>query len=65
MAHFLQYGMAAFCAAKLLFVIPPLLVAEWYRRQNDRLVRRTLLLVTLLYVAIWVVGVALLNGTQV
>lgn len=62
MDYFLrQYGMAAFCAAKLLFVIPPLAFAEWYRRRNDRLVRSTLRGVTMAYITIYVVWVVVAN----
>jgi len=61
MAYFMGYGIAAFCVAKLFFVVPPLLVAEWYRTYNDQLVRRTLRFVTAAYVSLWVIGVAALN----
>ncbi len=62
MAYFLQFGLGAFCAAKLLFVIPPILLAEWYRQYNDRLMRSTLRFVTIAYVVIYVMGVAHYNS---
>lgn len=62
MAYFIGYGIAAFCVAKLLFVIPPLLVAEWYRSYNDRLVRNTLRVVGVTYVVVWAGATTALNG---
>lgn len=62
MAYFLERGLLAFCAAKLLLTIGPLAVAEWYRRTNERLVRTTLRAVTGAYLVGYLVGVAALNG---
>lgn len=61
MAYFLQFGLGAFCAAKLGFIVPPLLIAEWYRRYNDALVRGTLRFVAVAYALIYAGGVLLLN----
>jgi len=61
MAYFVQFGLPAFCAAKLLFVVPPLLVAEWFRRYNEPLVRGTLRFVAVAYVVLYVVGFLALN----
>ncbi|HOM81609.1 MAG: hypothetical protein GX785_10875 [Armatimonadetes bacterium] len=62
MGYFASYGIAAFCVAKLLFVIPPLLVAEWYRRWNDRLVRTMLRVVAFTYLVVWAGATLTLNA---
>ena len=62
MGYFANYGIAVFCVAKLLFVIPPLLVAEWYRRWNDYLVRMMLRVVAFIYLAVWAGATLTLNA---
>lgn len=61
MAYFLQYGTAAFCLGKLLFVVPPLLIAEWYRQYNERLVVGTLRFVIIAYILIYCLAFFHLN----
>jgi len=56
MAFYLQWGIVPFCIAKLFFVIPPIALAEWYRKYNDRLMRATLRWVSVAYIAIYVVA---------
>lgn len=62
MRFYLQYGMAAFIAAKCLLFLPALGIAEWYRQRNPRLITGTLRLVIVLYVGLYGVGVYSLNG---
>jgi Domain of unknown function (DUF5658) len=61
MRFYLQYGMVAFIGAKCLLFVPALLMAEWYRQRNPRLITSTLRLVILLYVGLYGVGVYTLN----
>jgi hypothetical protein len=61
MRFYLQYGMGAFIGAKCLLFLPALLIAEWYRHRNPRLITGTLRLVILLYVGLYGVGVYTLN----
>jgi hypothetical protein len=61
MRFYLQYGLLAFIGAKCLLFLPALLIAEWYRHHNPRLVTGTLRLVILLYVGLYGVGVYTLN----
>jgi hypothetical protein len=61
MAFYLQHGLAAFVGAKCLLFVPALLIAEWYRRRNPRLVLGTLRLVIVLYVGFYSLGVAAMN----
>jgi hypothetical protein len=49
MNYYLQMGIAPFVGVKCLLFIPALLIAEWYRRRNPRLVIKTLRLVIVLY----------------
>jgi hypothetical protein len=53
MDYYLQQGTAAFVGAKCVLFVPALLIAEWYRRRNPRLVIKTLRLVIVLYVTFY------------
>ena len=53
MEFYLQQGISAFIGAKCLLFVPALVIAEWYRRRNARLVIRTLRLVIVLYLAFY------------
>jgi hypothetical protein len=61
MRFYLQYGLVAFIGAKCLLFLPALLIAEWYRHRNPRLITGTLRLVILLYVSLYGMGVYTLN----
>jgi hypothetical protein len=61
MDFYLQQGMPMFVAAKCLLFVPALLMAEWYRRKNPRLIIQTLRLVIVLYAAFYAVGVVHAN----
>jgi hypothetical protein len=61
MRFYLQYGMLAFIGAKCMLFVPALMIAEWYRHHNPRLITGTLRLVILLYVGLYSVGVFQLN----
>src|SRR5436305_9589738 len=62
MGFYLQQGVWTFIAAKCLMFVPALLIAEWYRRRNPRLVSRTLQGVIVLYVIFYAVGVVHVHG---
>ena len=61
MSFYLQQGTWAFIAAKCLLFVPALMIAEWYRRRNPRLVAATLRSVIVMYVAFYAVGVFQVN----
>jgi hypothetical protein len=61
MSFYLQQGTGAFIAAKCLLFVPALMIAEWYRRHNPRLVAATLRSVIVMYVAFYAVGVFQVN----
>jgi len=61
MSYYLAQGMGAFVAAKCMMFVPALLIAEWYRRRNARLVATALRTVILLYVTFYAVGVLQMN----
>jgi hypothetical protein len=64
MRFYLQFGLLAFIGAKCLLFLPALLIAEWYRHHNPRLVTGTLRLVILLYVSLYGAGVYTLNRSN-
>ena len=51
----------SFVAAKCLMFIPALLIAEWYRRRNPRLISATLRGVIVMYLVVYAVGVIHVN----
>jgi hypothetical protein len=53
MNYYLEQGVGAFIAAKCLLFVPALIIAEWYRRRNPRLVIRTLRVVIVLYLGFY------------
>jgi hypothetical protein len=57
MDFYLQQGPLAFVAVKCLLFVPALVMAEWYRRKNPRLIVKTLRLVIVLYIAFYMAGV--------
>jgi hypothetical protein len=61
MSFYLQQGMGTFIAAKCLMFIPALLIAEWYRRRNPRLIATTLRGVIVMYLVFYAVGVFQFN----
>jgi hypothetical protein len=61
MSFYLKQGMWTFIAAKCLMFVPALLIGEWYRRRNPRLVASTLRSVIVLYVAFYTVGLIRVN----
>jgi hypothetical protein len=61
MSYYLQQGTGAFVAAKCMMFVPALVIAEWYRRRNARLVEGALRIVILLYVTFYAVGVLEMN----
>lgn len=58
MAFFLDQGPAPFIMAKIATFAPALVVAEWYRPRNPRLIRKLLRWVIAAYLFIYVAGVA-------
>src|SRR5262245_46980572 len=61
MGYYLQQGLPAFILAKFLLFVPSLLIAEWYRQRNPRLITHTLRLVIALYVCCYSAGVFAAN----
>jgi hypothetical protein len=61
MSFYLQHGTGTFIAAKCLMFIPALLIAEWYRRRNPRLISTTLRGVIVMYLLFYAVGVFQVN----
>lgn len=61
MARFLQYGFGAFYLVKMLTVIPAVLVAESYRRQNPVFVRKVLKTGMVSYVGLYFILVIIVN----
>jgi hypothetical protein len=61
MRFYLDHGLLPFIGAKCLLFIPALLLAEWYRHRNPRLIAGTLRVVIVLYVGLYSVGVFALN----
>src|SRR5260370_15655588 len=61
MSFYLRQGTGAFIAAKCLLFVPALLIAEWYRRRNPRLVSLALRTVIVMYVFLYAVGVLQMN----
>jgi hypothetical protein len=61
MSFYLQQGTWAFIAAKCLLFVPALVIAEWYRRRNPRLVSVTLRAVIVSYVLFYAAGVFQVN----
>ena len=61
MSFYLRQGTGAFIAAKCLLFVPALMIAEWYRRRNPRLVSLTLRTVIVMYVFLYAVGVLQMN----
>src|SRR6266567_1582075 len=57
MSFYLRHGTGAFIAAKCLLFVPALLIAEWYRRRNPRLISATLRGVIVMYLVVYAVGV--------
>jgi uncharacterized protein DUF5658 len=64
MEYYLRRGLIIFTGAKCLFFVPALVMAEWCRLRNPRLITRTLRLVIGLYVGLYSVGVFALNRPQ-
>ena len=58
MAYFLQQGHVPFIVAKLVFFVPALVIAEWYRPRNPRFISRLLQGVTVAYLAAYLIGIA-------
>jgi Ca2+/H+ antiporter len=65
MDFYLQQGIGAFVGAKCMLFVPALVIAEWYRRRNSRLVIRTLRLVIVLYLAFYSAYVFQANKTEI
>ena len=61
MSFYLQQGTGTFIAAKCLMFIPALLIAEWYRRRNPRLISTTLRGVIVMYLVFYAIGVVQVN----
>src|SRR5438132_2166229 len=61
MSFYLQQGTGTFIAAKCLMFIPALLIAEWYRRRNPRLISTALRGVIVMYLLFYAVGVFHVN----
>ena len=61
MSFYLQQGTAVFIAAKCLLFVPALVIAEWYRRRNPRLVSLSLRAVIVMYLVFYVAGVLHVN----
>src|SRR5262249_55469396 len=61
MSFYLHLGTGAFVAAKCTLFVPALLIAEWYRRRNPRLVAGTLRTVIVMYVGLYALGVVQAN----
>ena len=59
--HYWDMGLPVFVAAKIAMMGCPLLILEWARRQNPRLVARGLRCAIVGYVLLYGVGVARLN----
>jgi cell division protein FtsW (lipid II flippase) len=57
MSFYLKQGTWAFIGAKCLLFVPALMIAEWYRRRNPRLVSVTLRAVIVTYVVFYAAGV--------
>jgi hypothetical protein len=57
MSYYLHLGTGAFVAAKCMLFVPALLIAEWYRRRNPRLVAATLQGVIVMYVTLYALGI--------
>ena len=58
MAFFLDQGVVPFIVAKICTFVPALIMAEWYRPRNPRLIHKLLRWVIAGYFFIWVAGVA-------
>src|SRR2546421_431374 len=56
MARFLADGMGAFVAAKLGFIVVPLLVLEWARRSRPAFVRKATIAAVAAYAVIYAIG---------
>lgn len=61
MSFYLEQGTAAFIAAKCLLFVPALVIAEWYRRRNPRLVSLALRAVIVMYLLFYAAGVLQVN----
>jgi hypothetical protein len=61
MSFYLQHGTGTFIAAKCLLFVPALLIAEWYRRRNPRLISTSLRGVIVMYLVFYAVGVFQVN----
>jgi hypothetical protein len=61
MSFYLRQGMAIFIAAKCLLFVPALMIAEWYRRRNPRLVSVALRGVIVMYLILYAMGVLQVN----
>jgi Domain of unknown function (DUF5658) len=61
MDFYLQHGVLSFVGAKCLLFVPALVMAEWYRRRNPRLIIKTLRFVIVLYITFYSVGVLQAN----
>jgi hypothetical protein len=64
MSFYLQQGTWAFIAAKCLMFVPALLIAEWYRRRNPRLVSVALRGVIVMYLLLYTLGVFQANRPE-
>lgn len=61
LGFYLQIGMGAFVASKLLLSLGPVLVLEWLRGRRPRFIRNLLRASILLYLLVYFGGVLLLN----
>lgn len=61
MNFYLRQGTGVFIAAKCFLFVPALVIAEWYRRRNPRLVSFTLRAVIAMYLLVYAVGVFQVN----
>src|SRR6266542_282321 len=61
MRYYLEHGLMVFAGAKVCFFMPALLMAEWCRRRNPRLITGALRLVIILYIGVYSIGVFTLN----
>lgn len=61
MARIMAYGIPVFCVAKMLTVLPLVILAEWYRKHNPGFIRGALRVGIAAYLCIYLVSVAAVN----
>jgi hypothetical protein len=64
MSFYLQQGTWAFIAAKCVLFVPALMIAEWYRRRNPRLISMALRGVIVMYLLLYTLGVFQVNRPE-